>query len=286
MPASGHEQHESFSTFRATDGASLRYRVWPCPDGEPEATLVLLNGIMSNSSWFAPLIPHLRHLHVVGADRRGSGPNLSARGDAPGAGQLVDDVLAIVDAEHASSRPLVLLGWCWGAALAVAAAHQLRDKVAGLVAVTPGLFPTAALEQAIVSQAARIDGAAPDEAVVQSPIREEMFTAGPALEGFIRRDEHRVQRMTPRMLQVSRKLAAAAVARLGRLQPPVLLVLADDDDATDNAPTRRAFDRLGADRLEVVELQAKHGVQFDAPEDLCRHLSAFVQRVGRSRAHP
>jgi pimeloyl-ACP methyl ester carboxylesterase len=216
---------------------------------------------------------------VVGADRRGSGPNLEGRGDAPSAGQLVDDVRSIIEAEHVPSRPLVLLGWCWGAALAVMVAHELGDRVAGLVAVTPGLFPTPAVEQAVAEQAELIGRAAADEAVVRSPIREEMFTAGPALARFILRDPQRVRQVTPRMLDVSRRLAAAAVGRLGGLESPVLLVLAQRDEATANEPTRRAFDRVAGDRLDVVELDAMHGVQFDAPQLLGRSLCSFVERV-------
>ena len=279
MRVSEHEQQESLSALRASDGYQLRYRVWPGTRAEPAGTLVLLNGIMSNSAWFSPLVPRLEHLRVVGADRRGSGPNDDARGDAPSAGQLVDDVLAIIEAEHAPGRPLVLLGWCWGAALAVAVAHQLGERLDGLVLVTPGLFPTGAVKQAVADQSERIERAAADDPVVQSPIREEMFTVGPALDSFVRMDARRVQRMTPRMLEVSNKLATLAVARLGRLHVPVSLVLADDDEATDNEATRRAFARIAADRLEVVELSSKHGVQFDAPEELARTLDAFVRRV-------
>jgi pimeloyl-ACP methyl ester carboxylesterase len=282
MRAAGYEENASLTSLRAPDGSRLGYRVWPCAHGEAEATLILFNGIMSNSSWFSPLVSHLRRLHVVGADRRGSGPNRQSPGDAASAGQLVDDALAIVDQEHVPSRPLVLLGWCWGAALAVAVAHALGDRVAGLVAVTPGLFPTAAVKEAVLAQASLIEGAAPDEPVVRSPIREEMFTAGPALDAVIRADAQRVQWMTPRMLEVSNKLATAAVARLARLRPQVLLVLATDDEATDNAATRRAFGRVEVDRLEVVELEAKHGVQFEAPETLCRHVRSFISRLPRA----
>jgi pimeloyl-ACP methyl ester carboxylesterase len=280
MRSNAHQQPPSLRPVRAIDGVHLRYRVWPSEILEPRATLVLLNGIMSNSAWFEPIAARLGHLHVVGADRRGSGPNAEARGDAPSARQLVDDVLRIIDAEHAASRPLVLLGWCWGAALGVVVAHALGRRLDGFVAVTPGLFPSSAVDRALEDQADRIAGARLDEAIVRTPIREEMFTVGPELERFIRRDQQRVQWMTPRMVKVSRKLATAAVGRLARLHPPVLLVLATDDEATDNQATLRAFERLSRARLEVVELPAKHGVQFDAPDPLSHHLSAFVARVG------
>lgn len=273
-------------SVEATDGYRVRYRTWPAVADRAEATVVLLNGIMSNSAWFFPIVEHLPELHVVGADRRGSGPNTQGRGDAPSAGQLVDDVLRIVQVEHDPSHPLFLLGWCWGAALAVNVASKLGDALAGLVAVTPGLYPGPAVKQALAMQAYRFEGAAADALVLDSPISEDMFTSGPALEGFIRRDRDRVLVMTPRMLEVTNKLATVAVARLDRLRVPMLLVLAADDEATDNEATRAAFARIPTDQRTEVELPSRHGVQFDAPQLLSHHLRVFMNRARRARADP
>ena len=70
---------------------------------------------MSNSRWMAPLVPGLLDagIHVVGADRRGAGPNLEGRGDAPSATTVVSDALEVIDAEVPPERPLVIVGWCW-----------------------------------------------------------------------------------------------------------------------------------------------------------------------------
>lgn len=256
----------------ASDGYALAYRRWS-PNGRPRATFVLLNGIMSNSAWFEPVAPRLAEagFAVVGADRRGSGPNAHARGDAPSAGQLVDDVLAVVAAERAPDAPLHLLGWCWGAALAINAAAKL--DLQGLVLVTPGIHNTPALEDGVARQRELIERSAPDEPVIASPVREEWFTAGPQLDAFIRRDEQRVLTMTPRMLDITRKLATGALVRLRKLDVPMLLVLAEHDEATDNAATRAAFPRV-----PTVVLPARHGVQFDAPDALLQQLLTFAER--------
>jgi pimeloyl-ACP methyl ester carboxylesterase len=262
--------------IEASDGYRLAYRRWPAA-GPVRATLVLLNGIMSNSAWFEPVAPLLADagFAVVGADRRGSGPNTEGWGDAPSAGQLVDDALAIVAAEREPGVPLVLVGWCWGAALAINAAAKL--DLQGLVLVTPGIHNTAALEQAVVAQRERIESSPADAPVVESPVREEWFTHGPALEAFIRRDEHRVLRMTPRMLDVTRRLATGAAVRLRKLDVPILLLLAEHDEATDNAATRAMFEALAS--VRIVVLPTRHGVQFDAPEAFASHIRAFVDRI-------
>src|SRR5260221_13460601 len=84
----------------APDGYPLKYRVWDGEDGrQTTATLILLNGVMSHSLWFHPLAPPLlaAGLKLVGADRRGTGENDVARGDAPSGTVLLNDAAAIVE---------------------------------------------------------------------------------------------------------------------------------------------------------------------------------------------
>lgn len=274
----------SIQTLRASDGYALRYRLWEAR--APRATLVLLNGIMSNSSWFSPLVPALREadLQLVGADRRGSGLNEAGWGDAPSAGQLVDDAVAIARAHHDANRPLFVVGWCWGAALAVAVTAKLRPEVAGLVLVTPGMFTTSSLRANLQAQRERFDAAHPEEAVIDSPIDEAWFTAGPALDGFIRKDPHRVRQITPRLVDISGKLATAAVARLRKLEAPTLVLLATDDQATDNDATRKALGTVDPAHLEMQELPTRHGMQFDAPAQVADAIVVFARRHGAKAA--
>lgn len=265
------------------DGLELRYRVWPRPTKE-RATVLLLNGIMSHSAWFEPLSAGLAAagFALVGADRRGSGPNPQGRGDAPSAGVLVDDALAIADAE-AGEGPLLVVGWCWGAALGVALAAKLAARqprsIEGLVLVTPGMFNHPELHEAIAAQKDTIASAAQDAAVIDSPIREEMFTAGPALDEFVRADPLRAKTMTPRMLAVTGKLATAAGIRLRKLSLPTLVVLAKDDEATDNEATRKFFAKLSSPAVSLADVPGRHGVQFDAPEATVQHIVEWAATV-------
>lgn len=269
------------SEVRASDGYRLRYRVWPDPPS-PRADVILLNGVMSNSAWFAPLVPALRDagLRLVGADRRGSACNEEGRGDAPSAKQLVDDVLAIVEAEHAPERPLLLVGWCWGASLALAVSQELGPRLRGLVLVTPGMFVTSAVQRAMADQRDVLQTASPEDPVVRSPILETYFTAGPALKDFILRDPHRVTTMTPRLVEVSARLSSAAVMRLRKQTVPILLVLAEDEQATDNEATLRAFGRLSPTQWQSVTVPGKHGVQFDAPDRTAAAILEFARALG------
>ena len=260
------------------DGYRLRYLTWT-PEGAPRATLVLLNGIMSHAGWFQPLAPGLVRagLKLVGADRRGTGLNEEGRGDAPSAKALVDDVKTILDAERVAGAPLHLVGWCWGAVLAINVAAEHEGSFASLALLAPGLYPTEALLARMREQEEIRRSSPPETPCLESPIREEMFTTGPCLAGFIAKDERRTRLFSPRFHGVMAKMAMGATLRLGQLGLPMLVVLADADLATDNARTARAFERLQRADVSIEHVRSAHGVQFDAPEELARLLVSWVR---------
>lgn len=269
----------------ATDAYELRYRTWPS-DQVRRATLVLLNGVMSHSGWFEPLGSRLSKagFHVVGADRRGSGLNDRARGDAPSAAQLVSDVKTIVERENDLSRPLFLIGWCWGGVLAVNVALELEKQLSGLVLLAPGLYPTKKLKDEMSAEVAKHAGAPPDQPILTSPIREEMFTEGPALQEFIHQDPYRLKTFTPRFQQASVKLSMNAVMRLRTLKLPLLLVLASRDLATDNEETLRGIEKLPDAQVQVEWLSSNHGMQFDQPDQLAEVITSFVNARANDHA--
>lgn len=261
----------------ASDGYPLEYRRW-APAGEPRATLILLNGVMSHSAWFEPLATRLSSFGflLVGADRRGSGMNRQARGDTPNAAQLVADVRAIIAEEHRAARPLYLIGWCWGAVLAVNVALELGPRLKGLVLLAPGLYPTKPLKDEMAAELARKAELPEDACELSSPIVEEMFTAGPALESFIKKDELRLKKFTPRFHKANVKLAMNAVMRLKTLPHPMLLVLASRDSATDNTDTLTGFNRLPSTQVRTTTLESMHGIQFDQPDALAAAIKDWI----------
>jgi pimeloyl-ACP methyl ester carboxylesterase len=293
---------ETIATLPAApaDGPALRYRVWEEPERPPRATLALLSGVMSNTAWFRPLADVWRGMgyRVVGLERRGSGLNHASSSseagerpdtgceDTPSAEALIDDACRQLEAGRAPGRPLVLVGWCWGAILAVHVALRLQGleghgqpadgQLAGLALLTPGIHPSAVLAERMRGLAEAAKGLPREIPALASPITDEMFTAGPALDGFIRRDRARWQRFSPRFLDVSTRLTLAARMRLRRLSLPVLVVLAQDDVTTDNAAIQAELARLPADRVCTTTLPGAHGLQFEAPRALGERLDAWA----------
>lgn len=267
----------------ASDGHRVPYRRWR-PSTTPTGTVVLLNGIMSHSGWFFPLVDPLTDagLVVVGADRRGSGTDDVQRGDAPSAKAIIDDALAVIEAERVDG-PLVLVGWCWGSVLALNLLRPLGDRLAGLVMVAPGLFPSAAVSEAAARHEAVAHEAAPDDAAILTPIADTMFTSGPYLEGFIRRDARRLLHITPRFRGLMTNLSMGALARLRRIEVPLLVLLADGDEATDNDAVRAALGAVDPSRVEIRAITSGHAMQFDVPSFVTDAIRDFSRRVGVSR---
>ncbi len=261
----------------ADDGYPLTYRAWR-PKGTPRASLVLFNGLMSHSEWFFPLADPLVEagFALIGADRRGSGLNTQARGDAPTAKALVTDALTIIDDAVPPDQPLVLAGWCWGSVLALNLLRPLGERTRGLVLLTPGLFPTVAVVDAAAAGWQQSEGADDDTPVVPSPIVPSMFTRGPYLDAFIKADPHSLLRFTRRFMGHNKRLSMGATMQLRKLRLPTLVILAEDDEATCNDAANEALDAVAGAPLTRTMVPGAHGMQFDAPEATTAAMTAFV----------
>ena len=282
------EADEKVLSVVATDGYCLRYRVWP--GVQPRATMVLLHGVMSHSEWLAPLAVRLAStgLNVIGVDRRGSGLNRTDRGDAPSRQQLTADLHEIIKAQRVADQPLYLLGWCWGAVLAINAALEFGPEIAGLALVAPGLFPSEIVRGRLRQQWEQLDKTphARGRRCVDNPMKEEMFTDGPWLDNFIRKDKTRIQSITPRFLGIMMKMGTVATTRLSELQHPMLVLLASRDEAVDNDRTLTALRNLSNKSLCITVCDARHGMQFEIPDELTSHIDSWVQRVQQEDLFP
>jgi len=272
---------ESIATVPDEENGSegLRYRVWGAEHPQPRATLAVLSGVMSNTAWFRPLADRWRAMgyRVIGVERRGSGLNTEGRGDTPSAKVLVDDARRVVEHGRAAGRPLVIVGWCWGAILGVHLAHGMGEQLDGLALLTPGLYPSERISARMKALGKEGKGQPPEAAVLDSPIEDEMFTTGPALDAFVRRDEARWRRFSPRFLEVSSRLSMAARMRLRKLALPLFVALAEDDATTDNEKIVAELARLPEERVRTTFLPGAHGLQFEAPQALAERLDAWAR---------
>jgi len=263
-------------TVICADGYPLRYRVWQTPD-RPSTVLVFLSGMMSHSGWFSEVAGLLAgsEVKVVGADRRGSGLNDRERGHASSREALLHDLRLIIEQERCEA-PIYLAGWCWGAVLAVNAALEFGRDLSGLLLLAPGLYASEQVQRTADAECAALNELTPDVPALASPITEPMFTDSPALQAFIRNDPLAVRRFTSNFFRVARSLSWVAAARLPRLALPVFVLLADNDQAVDNARTLREMRRLPDEQLAVETLPAGHGMQLEAPHEVFKKILAWL----------
>jgi acylglycerol lipase len=259
------------------DGYVLRYRRWPAL-GSAEGTVILVNGMMSHSGWFlelAYLLTGLR-LDVVGAERRGTGMNEKNRGDAPSCQALVSDLRSIIETED-RGLPIYLVGWSWGAVPVVHAALELGRKLAGLMFLAPGLFPSAEVKCAMREEMTAGRDCEPYFPGLRSPLTPEMFSDRENICNFIRNDDLTQRTFTPRFFRIAGEMSFIANTRLSQLTQPVLLLMAAKDATADNQQTLKAFHRLPQALVASETLNCHHAMQFETPHEIVARILRWLQ---------
>lgn len=245
--------------------------------------VLYLHGIQSHSGWFLESARRLAEagLCVLMPDRRGSGRNREARGDAPSAERLIRDVCEA--ASHLrkivpSIAPIHLLGVSWGGKLALAAVMHLPSRPASVVLVAPGLFPRVGLTvrerllaaMSLFGRNARLPIPLDDPA---------LFTADPAWQGFIRQDPERLREVTGRFCLASRRLDA--LARRACPGCGVHLFLAGRDRIIDTEQTARWARRALGDVAHLHMFpDAEHTLEFEPCREQYFALLGSVLRRG------
>jgi pimeloyl-ACP methyl ester carboxylesterase len=121
-------------------------RAWPTPEayrglvaephGAARATVIVFHGNAGHAghrSFYAAALTRLG-LRVILAEYPGYGPRAGALGEA----SLVDDAQQTIALAHRLyGEPLLLIGESLGAGVAAAAGARERDKVAGMMLITP-----------------------------------------------------------------------------------------------------------------------------------------------------
>jgi alpha-beta hydrolase superfamily lysophospholipase len=273
----------SIEEFTAGDGYRWRYRRF-LPDGEPRADVVCVHGIQSHGGWYEHSCGEFRRagFAVSFLDRRGSGLNKQARGDAPGFRRLLDDIAEYCRSVRGNSanKRLFLLAISWGGKLAVALQRRHPALVDGLVLLCPGFFarvrpPFKDRLGILISRLFR------PSAFFPIPLDEaELFTANPRWLRFLRQDTLTQHYASARFLVESVRLDGYLRFCPRHVKVPVLLQLAEKDRIIDNVRTRRFVERFAAADKQIVEYPgAHHTLEFEPdPEAFIRETCTWLER--------
>jgi alpha-beta hydrolase superfamily lysophospholipase len=262
--------------YAAGDGYRLRYRRYPAGRERPRAHLVCIHGIQSHAGWYDHSCERLAAagFAVSFLDRRGSGMNPDARGDAPGFRRLLDDLADFLAPLQAGRRevPVFLVAISWGGKLAAALQRRRPGLADGLALLCPGFRARVGpgFRQGLRIFLTRlVSPTRPFPIPLNEP---ELFTATPSWQQFLRDDPLRLHRATARLLIESVRLDAYLRAVPPHVTCPTLLLLAEHDRIIDNDRTRRFVARFAAADQEVIEYPgAHHTLEFEPDPD--RHLA-------------
>jgi alpha-beta hydrolase superfamily lysophospholipase len=279
----------SLESYTTGDGYRCQYRHYPA-SGTPRARVVCLHGIQSHAGWYAYSCERVARagFDVSFLDRRGSGRNEAARGDAPSFRRLLDDIAEFFKQLRTPNAELrtFLVAISWGGKLAVALQQRHPGLADGLVLVCPGFCPMVKTNRAEHWAILWARLTRPDRLFPVPLSDPELFTATPRWLQFLREDPLALHRATARFLIESVRLDGyVRWARRG-VRVPVLLLLAEKDRIIDNTRTRAFVERFPtADREVITYPGAHHTLEFEPePErfidDLVRwlegHCSATV----------
>jgi alpha-beta hydrolase superfamily lysophospholipase len=283
----------TIESFTAGDGYLWRYRRFLAAGG-PRGEIVAIHGIQSHGGWYEGSCVRFAQAgyNVSFLDRRGSGLNDAARGDAPSFRRLVDDIAEyLIKLPRAVSRddkvaklPVFLLAISWGGKLAVALERRHPGLMDGLVLIGPGIRPKIkpSFGQRLGIFLARLFR--PRKLFTIPLMDPELFTATPRWLEFIRNDPVRLQQATARFLVESVRLDGYLRFAAKYVHVPVLLLLAEHDRIIHNGNTRAFVDRFTTKDKQVIEYPgAHHTLEFEEPQafvdDVLKWMEARSQSV-------
>jgi alpha-beta hydrolase superfamily lysophospholipase len=269
-------------THTAGDGYRWRLRRYD-PPGSPRAHVVGIHGIQSHAGWYEHSCTALSRagFAVYFIDRRGSGMNEGARGDAPGFRRLLDDLAEFLRTlRDGPRRPVFLAAISWGGKLAAALPRRHPGLVDGLALLCPGFYPRVKppFRQRLNILWSRL---VRPRKLFPVPLNDpELFTATPGWQQFIRDDPLGLRRVTARFLIESVRLDGYLRFVPKHVRLPVLLLLAEHDRIIKNDKTRRLLERFAsADKEEIEYPGAHHTLEFEPdPGRFIEDLRDWLER--------
>ncbi len=239
----------------ASDGTTLVYRLFPASTDPPRAVVIHLHGIQSHGAWYVDTAVELaRHGYSVYlSDRRGSGLNPGSRGFFRSRQQLLDDLRRLIEMSRSDypERPVVLIGSCWGAKLAVAYALREQDRLAGLVLISPALAQKVDLPLSDKLKVAVGNVIAP-HTQVPIPLTPEMFTANPGFLQFIKEDSLSLRTVSARFFFETFLWDRSLIKQPRNLALPLLVMQSKKDPIVDEKKIQRWFDHVASKNKRYV----------------------------------
>ncbi|GMR06597.1 MAG: alpha/beta hydrolase [Gammaproteobacteria bacterium] len=283
IPREFPEQRE----FHASDG-SLQAFTGYRRGGKQRVAIIYLHGLEGHAGWGRALSEKLleRGYDVFALDRRGSGysskSSLKVNGKPVQYEDYVSDVHSFLKPLKAYYQSVYIVGYDWGARLALAYGIAYRGHSRGLVLISPRLIkPGTSLTQKVKSMAGMSDLSERDMAAEFDP---ELHVTNSEIQIALATDKSRVKKLDENFLRQSMRMSEFIKKYIKRIRQPVQLFLARPDPLVDEKGLITLLEKGSQPSFDVQYIDgAKHALQIEAPDRLARDIYHWIRYQELSR---
>ncbi|KAL6876868.1 Alpha/Beta hydrolase protein [Trichoderma novae-zelandiae] len=238
--------------------------------------IVLVHGLGSSSSYYAPVIPRLvdAGYSCLALDSHGSALT-KLTGEGGTLDTIIDDVGAAISALNISPSRTVIAGHSMGGIVAPEA--TLRYHFAGTVLLGP-VYPNEALTKALEERIAKVQQNGMDALADSIPKVGTAPTSTPLQRAFIRT---LLLAQTPEgYIANCRAIAAASVPDYASIKTPLLLVNGAEDVVCPLKLTQNIYDDWGSAEKHLKTLDGTgHWYCIEAPEQVGDAIVEFMDSL-------
>lgn len=283
FPRNFPEQRE----FHASDG-SLQAFTGYRRGGKQRVAVIYLHGLEGHAGWGRALSEKLveRGYDVFALDRRGSGYSSKSSRKVNGKPVQFEDYVSDV---HSFLKPLkayyqsvYIVGYDWGARLALAYGIAYQGQSRGLVLISPRLIrPGTSLTQKVKSLAGMSDLSERDMAAEFDP---ELYVTSSKIQAALATDKSRLKKLDENFLRQSMRMSEFIKKYIKRIRQPVQLFLARPDPLVDENGLITLLEKGRQPSFDVQYVDgAKHALQIEAPDRLARDIYHWIRYQELSR---
>jgi len=283
IPRDFPEQRE----FHASDG-SLQAFTGYRRGGKQRIALIYLHGLEGHAGWGRAFAEKLveRDYDVFALDRRGSGfsskSSRKVNGKPVQYEDYVSDVHAFLKPLKAYYKSVYLVGYDWGARLALAYGIAYKGQSRGLVLISPRLIkPGVSLTQKVKSIAGM---SAVTERDVAAEFDPELHVTSKEIQSALALDTSRVKELDENFLIQSMRMGEFIKKYIKRISQPVQLFLARSDALVDDEKMISLLEKGNQPSLDIQYIEnVQHALQIEAPDRLARDIHHWIRYQELSR---
>ncbi len=277
IPREFPEQRE----FHASDG-SLQAFTGYRRGGKQRVAIIYLHGLEGHAGWGRALAEKLveRGYDVYALDRRGSGYSSKSSRTVNGRPVRYEDYVSDI---QSFSKPLkayydsvYLVGYDWGARLALAYGIAYRGHSKGLVLISPRFVtPGTSLTDKMISMASMSDRIEQDRAAEFDPA---LHVTRPEIQSALAQDKSRIKKLDENFLRQSMRMTEFIKTYMKRVRQPVQLFLARPDPLVDEKGLISLLEKGHQPSFDIQYVDdARHALQIEAPDRLARDIHHWIR---------